>query len=129
MENKSNISLKGKKVLVVDDSMMNRMVASIILNDCGVIVSEAVDGEQAVSFLKNNTCDLILMDLQMPLLNGFQATEIIRKEMQINTPIIALTGNFIKEEREKCLEIGMNYYKSKPYDRDVFIDMINNYIL
>lgn len=129
MESKSNINLEGKKVLVVDDSMMNRMLASMILKDCGILVSEAADGEQAVNFLKNSTCNLILMDLQMPLLNGFQATEIIRKELQLNTPIIALTGNFIATEREKCLEIGMNYYQSKPYERDVFIDMIKKYIL
>ena len=129
MTDNDNINLKGKKVLVVDDSMMNRMVVSVILNDLGIIVSEAEDGEQAISFLENNACDLILMDLKMPILNGFEATKIIREELKLTIPIIALTGNSIEEEREKWLEVGMNHYLSKPYDRDVFIDMICNYML
>lgn len=129
MTDNDNINLKGKKVLVVDDSMMNRMVVSVILNDLGVIVSEAEDGEQAISFLENNACDLILMDLKMPVLNGFQATEIIRQKMNLKTPIIALTANSVQEEKEKCIALGMNHYLSKPYDRDVFIDMVYNYIL
>ncbi|MHB0755083.1 response regulator [Polaribacter sp. M15] len=129
MTDNDNINLKGKKVLVVDDSMMNRMVVSVILNDLGVIVSEAEDGEQAISFLENNASDLILMDLKMPVLNGFQATEIIRQKMNLKTPIIALTANSVQEEKEKCIALGMNHYLSKPYDRDVFIDMVYNYIL
>ncbi|APZ45123.1 response regulator [Polaribacter reichenbachii] len=128
MTDKSNIVLKGKKVLVVDDNIMNRMVVNVILIDFGVIVSEASDGEQAVNFLKNNAYDLILMDLKMPNLNGFQATEIIRKKMELTTPIIALTANSLDDEREECLELGMNYYLTKPFDRKVFIDVICNYI-
>ncbi|WP_397446194.1 response regulator [Polaribacter sp. R77954] len=129
MIEKSNTNLKGKKVLVVDDSIMNRMVVSVILNDLEVLVAEAEDGKHAINFLKKNTTDLILMDLKMPILNGFEATKIIREELKLTIPIIALTGNSIEEEREKCLEVGMNHYLSKPYDRDVFIDMICNYML
>lgn len=129
MIEKSNTNLKGKKVLVVDDSIMNRMVVSVILNDLEVLVAEAENGKQAINFLKKNTTDLILMDLKMPILNGFEATKIIREELKLTIPIIALTGNSIEEEREKCLEVGMNHYLSKPYDRDVFIDMICNYML
>ncbi len=128
MTNKSNTVLKGKNILVVDDSIMNRMVVKVVLDDLGVIVTEVADGEQAVNFLKNNTSDLILMDLKMPVLDGFEATKIIRQQLKLKTPIIALTANSIDEEREKCLELGMNYYLSKPYDRDVFIEIICNHI-
>ncbi|WP_439131683.1 response regulator [Polaribacter sp.] len=128
MKNKSNTVLKGKNVLVVDDSIMNRMVVNVVLEDLGVNVYEASDGEQAVNFLKNNTTDLILMDLKMPILDGFEATKAIRQELKLTTPIIALTANSLEEEREKCLELGMNYYLSKPYDREVFIDLITSHI-
>lgn len=129
MKCKNSNSLKGKHILLVDDSMMNRIVASVILKDFEIKVSEVTNGEQAITFLENTPCDLVLMDLQMPVLNGFEATNIIRKKMKLSTPIIALTANSIEKEKQKCLEIGMNYYLTKPFDRDVFIDLVCTYIL
>jgi CheY-like chemotaxis protein len=121
-------NLKGKKILVVDDNTMNRMVANVILKDCEVILSEACNGEEAVNFLKNNKVDLVLMDVQMPVLNGHQASEIIRKELKLDVPIIALTANAMKGEKEKCLQFGMNDYLSKPFEEEQFIEIITTWI-
>ena len=120
--------LKGKRVLVVDDNMMNIMVVRVILSDFGITLSEATNGAQAVDFLENKSTDLILMDLKMPVLDGFEATNIIRKKLKLATPIIALTANSLEEEKQKCLEIGMNYYLTKPFDRDAFIEIVSKYI-
>lgn len=133
LEKKDNIvstskNLKGKKILVVDDNIMNRMVAKVILKDYDVIISEAGNGEEAVNYLKNKPCDLVLMDIQMPLLNGYQASEIIRQELKLDLPIIALTANAMKGEKEKCLEFGLNDYLSKPFDEENFLKVISNWI-
>jgi PAS domain S-box-containing protein len=121
-------NLKGKKILVVDDNIMNRMVANVILKDYDVIISEAGNGEEAVKHLRNNSCDLVLMDIQMPLLNGYQASEIIRQELKLDLPIIALTANAMKGEKEKCLEYGLNDYLSKPFDEENFLTVISTWI-
>jgi CheY-like chemotaxis protein len=120
----TSANLKGKKILVVDDNRMNRMVAKVILKDYDVIISEAINGEEAVNFLKNNPCDLVLMDIQMPVLNGYQASQVIRQELKLDIPIIALTANAMKGEKEKCLEFGMNDYVSKPFDEESFLQVI-----
>lgn len=130
-ENNTNTTinnLKNKKILVVDDNVMNRMVATLILNEFGVIVSEAEDGEEAVNYLKNNDCDLVLMDLQMPVSNGYNASEIIRQKLKLDIPIIALTANVIRGEKEKCFKAGMNDYLSKPFDEEQFLEIISKWI-
>ena len=117
-------ALKGKTVLVVDDNIMNIMIANIILKKYDVVVSKASNGEEAVNYLKNNECDLVLMDLQMPVLNGYEASEIIRQRLQLNLPIIALTASNTKEEREKCFEVGMNDYLAKPFSEEQLLQTI-----
>lgn len=121
-------NLKGKKILVVDDNEMNRMVAALILNEFGVLISEAEDGEEAVNYLKNNDCDLVLMDLQMPVSNGYNASEIIRQKLKLDIPIIALTANVIKGEKEKCFKVGMNDYLSKPFNEKQFLEIISKWL-
>jgi PAS domain S-box-containing protein len=120
--------LKGKKILVVDDNVMNRMVATLILDEYEVLVAEAGDGEEAINYLKNNECDLVLMDLQMPISNGYNASIIIRQQLKLDIPIIALTANVIKGEKEKCFEVGMNDYLSKPFDEDQFLEIISKWL-
>lgn len=117
-------NLKAKTVLVVDDNIMNIMIANIILKKYDVVVSEASNGEEAVNYLKNNECDLVLMDLQMPVLNGYEASEIIRQKLGLNLPIIALTASNTKEEREKCFEIGINDYLPKPFSEEQLLQII-----
>lgn len=124
----TSANLKGKKILVVDDNRMNRMVAKVILKDYDVIISEAINGEEAVNYLKSNPCDLVLMDIQMPVLNGHQASEVIRQELKLDIPIIALTANAMKGEKEKCLQFGMNDYVSKPFDEKIFLQIIGTWI-
>lgn len=121
-------SLAGKKILVVDDNIMNRMVANIILQEFNVLVFEAADGKDAVNFIKNNQCDLILMDLQMPVMDGYKASETIRKELKLDTPIIALTASDIDEDKEKCFEVGMNDYLYKPFEKEQFLKIICNWL-
>jgi CheY-like chemotaxis protein len=121
-------SLKGKKILVVDDNIINRMVANIILKDYDVLVSEAGDGQEAVNYLKNNSCDLVLMDLQMPVLNGYLASEIIRTELKLNLPIIAVTASDLKEEEEKCFNAGMNDFLFKPFNREQLLQVICSWV-
>lgn len=120
--------LKDKKILVVDDNVMNRTVATLILNEFEVLISEAENGEEAVEHLKNNDCDLVLMDLQMPISNGYEATIIIRETLQLSTPIIALTANVIEGEREKCINIGMNDYLSKPFDEEQLLEILARWL-
>ncbi|MFD1293701.1 PAS domain S-box protein [Lutibacter holmesii] len=120
--------LTNKKILVVDDNQMNRMVAALILSEYDVSVYEVENGEEAVKFVKENPCDLVLMDLQMPVLNGYEATKVIREDLNSNIPIIALTANAIKGESEKCLSLGMNDYLSKPFDEDQFLYVVSTWL-
>jgi len=124
----STKNLKGKKILVVDDNIMNRMVATLILDEFEVLVSEAENGEEAIEYLKNNDCDLVLMDLQMPISNGFEASIVIRERLKLDTPIIALTANVIKGEKQKCFSVGMNDYLSKPFDEEQFLEIISKWL-
>lgn len=73
------MDIDGKKILLVDDDMLNRIMATIILKKHQVLISEAVNVKEAIQYLQNNLCDLVLMDMQMPIIDGYQATEIIRK--------------------------------------------------
>ncbi|UAM96749.1 PAS domain S-box protein [Polaribacter litorisediminis] len=124
----TSTNLKGKKILVVDDNLMNRMVAKVILKDYEVTIIEASNGEEAVDYLRNDTCDLVLMDIQMPILNGHDASIVIREELKLDIPIIALTANVMKGEKEKCIEFGMNDYLSKPFDEEKFLEIISIWI-
>ena len=124
----TSTNLKGKQVLVVDDNIMNRMVANVILKEYDVLVTEANDGEEAVNYLKNNPCDLVLMDLQMPVLNGYQASKIIRLKLKLDVPIIALTASDSGEEKRKCYEVGMNDYLTKPFNKEQFLETICTWI-
>ena len=122
------MNINEKKILVVDDDMLNRMMATIILKKHQVLISEAVNGEEAIQYLQNNLCDLVLMDLQMPIIDGYQATEIIRKQLKLNLPIIALTASNSEEDLEKCYKAGMNDYLFKPINEAHFIQIISKWI-
>ena len=114
-------SLKGLKVLLVEDNEMNRLVATNSLSREGILVEEAENGLVAIELLSKKTFDIILMDLQMPVMDGLEATTIIRNELEIKTPIIALTANAFKNEIERCFKMGMNDYVTKPFDEAVLI--------
>ncbi|MEO5893113.1 MAG: response regulator, partial [Ferruginibacter sp.] len=117
--------LANKKILVVDDNKMNRLVAKTILHNYGAITTEAVNGREAIDLLQQYEIDLVLMDIQMPVMGGMEATKIIRDEISGSLPIIALTANAIKGDNEKCIDGGMNAYLSKPFKEEDLLKMVS----
>jgi two-component system, sensor histidine kinase len=116
--------LAGSRILVVEDNEMNRLVANTVLEQYDVLITEAENGMEALTMLGAQQFDLILMDVQMPVMNGIEATMRIRKEISTNIPIIALTANAIKGENEKCIAAGMNAYVTKPFEEESLIKTI-----
>ncbi len=116
--------LKGKKILVADDNDMNRFLISVIFQNYQSIVIEARNGKEAIDILKNETVDVVLMDIQMPVMDGLQATRYIREELKSTVPVIALTANAMKGDHEKYLESGLNSYVLKPFNEDDLIRAI-----
>jgi len=115
--------LDGLRVLLVDDVETNRLVASEILIDQGAVVSEAVNGRQAVDkVLTGGPWDVVLMDVQMPEMNGLDATRAIRADERFTQlPILAMTAFALDEERERCLDSGMNDFLTKPIDPETVV--------
>lgn len=130
--NDSKVSIKGKKVLLVEDNDLNREIAKTLLEDEGVLVSEAVDGLDALKVFEESEIgyfDLILMDVVMPNMNGLSATRAIRELNRIdsNLPIIALSANAYAEDIKKTKDAGMNDYVSKPFKIENLVEMIDKY--
>ena len=119
-------ALQGKRILLVEDNKMNRIVAQTILRDYGLFITEATDGSIAVNAVKAGQFDLILMDMQMPIMDGIEATRRIRKDT--NVPIIALTANAVMGERDKCLAAGMDDYLSKPFEEEDLVRMMAKWL-
>ena len=107
---------KHLRILVAEDITLNQMLIKIILLDLGFDVDIVENGKIAIEHLKQYTYDLILMDLQMPEMDGFEATSYIREIMKLDTPIIALTADVTTVNEEICVAVGMNDYISKPID-------------
>ncbi len=128
----SIVKLNGKKVLLVEDNELNREIARYILEDMGIVVDEAFDGLEAVEKLENiedNNYDFVLMDIQMPVMDGYEATTRIRNmkdSKTANIPIIAMTANAFKEDRDACIAVGMNEHIAKPIDVDKLYIVLNN---
>jgi CheY-like chemotaxis protein/HPt (histidine-containing phosphotransfer) domain-containing protein len=94
----------------------------------GATIAEAVNGADAVDALRNNKYDIVLMDIQMPVMDGLEATQVIRRDLRLNTPIIALTANAVKGEMEKCIQSGMNDYLSKPFEEEDLVRLIAKWL-
>lgn len=111
------LSLRGARVLVVEDNEINQQVAREILESVGVDVHIASNGKQAIEWVGANQFDAIMMDLQMPEMDGYEATSVIRQGLgNLHVPIIAMTAHALASERQKCLDVGMNDHLSKPID-------------
>jgi PAS domain S-box-containing protein len=120
------------KILVVDDNSINILLANTLVKNLmpNVTLCEAKNGLEAIELCKKEKPDLILMDVQMPILNGYDATKEIRKLQSFsNTPIIALTAGTIVGEKEKCLAAGMTNYISKPVIKEELESMIKTYLI
>lgn len=111
-------SLKGYSVLLVEDNKLNQILATSMLEKWETRIVVASNGQQAVEILEKDTFDIILMDIQMPIMDGMTASKIIREKLKLTTPILALTANVIKGIVEQCEEVGMQGYVSKPFEAD-----------
>ena len=117
--------LPGHRVLVVEDEPINQEIARFLLEDAGQVVEVAGDGAAAVELVARHAYDLILMDLQLPALDGLEATHRIRAlPGHATTPIIAMTANAFSEDRQTCLQTGMNDFVAKPIDPDALYQML-----
>ncbi|TLM97219.1 response regulator [Hymenobacter jeollabukensis] len=108
--------LQHARILVVEDIALNQLLMKTLLEDFGFHMDVAVDGSQALDMLRAAPYDLVLMDLQMPVMNGFEATAYIRQELGLSVPIIALTADVTSVDVAKCQAVGMNDYITKPID-------------
>lgn len=125
------------KILIVEDHVVNQRLAQQILTGCGCMVDTADNGQEAVIATRNKHYDLIFMDCQMPILDGYQATQQIRSheisltklpQKTIQIPIIALTANALNSDRKKCLASGMSDYLAKPYRKQQIMEMLEKWI-
>ncbi len=112
-------NVKGLKVLVVEDIALNQLLMKTLLDDFEFEHDIAANGKIAIEKLQTKEYDIILMDLQMPEMNGFEATEYIRNKMNLQIPIIALTADVTTVDLDKCKAVGMNDYISKPIDENL----------
>ena len=119
--------LTGCKILLVEDNEINSYLAITILKKWNAVVESAENGLKAIKKLEQTEFDVVLMDMQMPEMDGVQATTHTRNVLKLNVPIIALTANAVKGEKEKCIEAGMDDYISKPFEPDELFSKISEH--
>jgi CheY-like chemotaxis protein len=119
---------EGKRILLAEDNEINRLIATTVLGNYGAAIDVAVNGLEALEMLQNTHYDLVLMDVQMPVMDGLEATRKIRMEMKRSIPVIAFTANAIKGEIDICLASGMNDYISKPFEEDKLIRTLTHWL-
>ena len=120
-------SLKGLRILAVEDNELNRMVLQVILKKCEVVVTIAQNGQEAINLIQDQDFDLVLMDVQMPIVDGLEATKYIREELKLTIPIIGLSANAMREEVEICKQAGMNDYLVKPYSERALVEVMKRW--
>jgi len=123
VDNSQSWSFPDRRVLVVDDGEENRELLSLILEDLGIDVELAVNGQEAVDRVAEQSFDAVLMDIQMPVMDGYKAVAHMR-ERGIEWPIIALTANAMKGYEERILEAGYSHYMTKPVDIDKLANLL-----
>lgn len=115
---------KRLSVLVCEDNVLNQRLAKVVLRNMGHEVTVAENGQEGFEHLQRASFDLVLMDLQMPVLDGYACTRKIREELKLNVPILAMTAHSMVGEKEKCLEVGMNEYIPKPFRQEELFQKI-----
>lgn len=130
MDNQSDLTpLHGALILLAEDNEINQQVATQILAEAEIVVEIANNGEEAVEAVKNKSYDAILMDMQMPRMDGYQASGVIRQNPEFaDLPIIAMTANAMEGDREKCIDAGMNDYISKPIDPEKLFNTLLQWV-
>ncbi|MFT3702178.1 MAG: PAS domain S-box protein [Agriterribacter sp.] len=115
--------LKGAKILVTDDNEINQLVAATILRNYGAEITKAYNGAEALEKISTMAFDIVLMDIQMPVMDGIEATKIIKSTSR-NLPVIALTAFAIEGDNQKCIDAGMNDYLSKPFQESQLVNIV-----
>ncbi|MDA7817433.1 ATP-binding protein [Sulfurimonas sp.] len=125
----TNMEIAGATILIVDDIQMNRTLVSLLFEDHDVNLIEAENGQIALDVLQDTSVDLILMDIQMPIMDGFEATNIIRQDNSLKSiPVIALTASVMKEEVQAILDHDFNDYLEKPINTKLFYLSIKKHL-
>ncbi len=117
--------LKGKKVLFAEDNPINALYLRSLLEKNNFIIESVENGEEAVNRCKEHKFDIILMDIQMPILDGISASKLIREDLKINTPIIAQSANTVQKDIDACYAIGVNDYLAKPFTEEQLLQKIS----
>jgi signal transduction histidine kinase/DNA-binding response OmpR family regulator/purine-cytosine permease-like protein/HPt (histidine-containing phosphotransfer) domain-containing protein len=121
--------IRGAKVLLVEDNEINQEVANELLGQAGLIVTIANNGQEGVETVMQSEFDCVLMDIQMPVMDGYTASRTIRKNERFDSlPILAMTANAMKGDRERCIEAGMNDHISKPINPDELFSALIKWI-
>lgn len=119
------------RILVAEDNYINQKLIRKLLNKKGYDTLIVDDGKKAVDLYDQNNYDVILMDIQMPVMDGYQATAYIREKEKLtgdHIPIIGITAFAMESDRQRCFRIGMDDYLSKPFNRDDFYDVIEKHL-
>lgn len=116
------------KILIVDDNAQNLYLARFLLEQSGHEINEACNGQEAVDLFRKEKVDLILMDVQMPVMDGLTATTIIKTEIDCEINIVALTAKAMAGDKEKILAVGCDGYIKKPIAPDTFVELVEMYL-
>ena len=127
LSNALNQNWESKIILVVEDVDTNKIFFDAALRRTQATILWAKDGQEAIDMFKANSIDLVLMDLQLPVMDGYTATREIKK-INPDVPIIAQTAHVMSGEREKCMEAGCNDYLAKPIRLQILIDTLSKYL-
>jgi len=131
--NKTDIAIEDAKILLVEDQPSNRKTLEVYMKHKVAKVDIAENGKEAVDLFEKNQYDIILMDLQMPIMGGIEASLRIRKleetrETKRPVPIIAFTANYYSDDKEISIEVGMDAYLSKPFQCKTLYDLVQKYL-
>ena len=117
-------SLGKLKILLCEDNILNQKLVKSVITNFGFELDIAENGETGIAYLSNNKYDLVLMDLEMPVKDGYQTSQYIRNEMKLTIPIIAMTAHSLVGEQERCYNMGMNGYVPKPFKQEALMEAI-----
>jgi two-component system sensor histidine kinase/response regulator len=122
-------AIRGARILLVEDNDINQQVARELLEDAGLVVDVADNGQIALDKLENGKYDLVFMDMQMPVMDGVTATNHIRAQKHLDTmPVVAMTANAMEQDRRKCIDAGMNDFLVKPIDPEEMWDILLRWV-
>ena len=124
-----NVDMEGRKILLAEDNEINQMIVEEFLESTKVLITKAENGQKAVEAISNGSFDLVLMDMQMPVMDGLEATRIIRTLPNgKDIPIVAVTANAQEQDKQKAFASGMNDFLSKPIDPEQLFAMLHKWL-